>query len=76
MPTINAGKYGYLVQSSTVSFTALRNGTTALQVNNQPSRVMQLVLDFAMYLEVKVASGNCIGLIGLSTPHLILLVTQ
>ena len=37
MPTINAGKYGYLVQSSTVSFTALRNGTTALQVNNQPS---------------------------------------
>ena len=74
MPTINAGKYGYLVQSSTVSFTALRNGTTALQVNNQV--VMQLVLDFVMYQEVKVASGNCIGLIGLSTPHLILLVTQ
>jgi|TARA_R100001163_G_scaffold1869_16_gene2970 hypothetical protein len=37
MPTINASKYGYLVQSSTTSFAALRNGTTALQVNNQPS---------------------------------------
>jgi len=37
MPTINASKYGYLVQSSTVSFNTLRNGTTALQVNNQPS---------------------------------------
>jgi len=37
MPTINASKYGYLVQSSTTSFIALRNATTALQVNNQPT---------------------------------------
>jgi len=37
MPTINASKYGYLVQSSTTSFLALRNGTTALQTNNQPT---------------------------------------
>jgi len=66
MPTINASKYGYLVQSSTTSFTALRNGTTALQVVN----------DFVMYLEVKVASGNYTDLTGLLTLQLILQAIQ
>jgi len=61
MPTINASKYGYLVQSSTTSFTALRNGTT---------------LDFVMYLEVKVASGNYTDLTGLLTLQLILQAIQ
>ena len=37
MPTITAGKFGNLFKSDTSSWSNVRNGTTADQVNNQPT---------------------------------------
>jgi len=40
MPTVNAGKYGYMDNSSTISFSSLRSETTSFPFNpaNQPSQ--------------------------------------